>query len=120
MGVSCTLGAAMRGVKVRRRGLPRMATALTVAVAALAATGAPASASTHGARMRAFTPRLLPQVSLPSGLARRMAQFLPHAAGSLSLDSTQLFADPEDVTVNGVTYQMYLSVFMAPAAFDQA
>jgi hypothetical protein len=89
-------------------------------VAALAATGAPASASTHSPRLRAFTPRLLPSIALPRTLAQRMARFLPHAAGSLSLDSTQLFTDPADVTVNGVSYQMYLSVYTAPAAFDQA
>jgi hypothetical protein len=98
-----------------------MATVLTVAVAALAATGASASASTHGARMRVrpFTPRLLPSIALPGALAHRMAGILPHAAGSVSLDSIELFADPQDVTVNGVTYQMYLSAFTAPAAFDQ-
>jgi hypothetical protein len=84
---------------VRRGDFIRIATALTVAVAALAATGAPASASTRSPRMRAFTPRLLPSISLPGGLARRMARFLPHATGPLSLDSTQVFADPQGVTV---------------------
>jgi len=89
-------------------------------VATLAAAGAPASAATHSPRLRAFTPRLLPQIALPSSLARRMGRFLPHAAGSsLSLDSTELFSDPTDVTVNGVTYRMYLSAFTEPAAFDQ-
>ena len=104
---------------MRRTGITRIAAALAVAVAALAATGAPATAATHTARMRAFTPRLLPSVALPAGLARRMARFLPHTAGSLSLDSMQLYTDPESVTVNGVTYQMYLSAFTAPAAFGQ-
>jgi hypothetical protein len=92
---------------------------MTVAAAALAATGTPASASTQRPRMRAFTPRLLPSIALPAGLARRMAQFQPHAAAPLSLDSIELFADPSDVTVNGVTYQMYLAAFTQPAAFDQ-
>ncbi len=105
---------------MRRIRFTRMAAAMAVAAATLAATGAPATAATHAARMHAFTPRLLPAVSLPSVLARRMARFLPHAAGSLSLDSTQLYADPEDVTVNGVTYTLYLSAFNWPAAFDQA
>jgi len=104
---------------VRRGGFIRIATALTVAVAALAATGTPASASTQSPRMRAFTPRLLPSIALPAGLARRMARFQPHAAAPLSLDSIELFADPQDVTVNGVTYQMYLAAFTEPAAFDQ-
>jgi hypothetical protein len=99
-----------------------MAAVLTVAVAALAASGAPASASTHGAhmRVRAFTPRLLPSVALPGALAHRMAGLLPHATGSVSLDSIELFTDPQDVTVNGVTYQMYLSAFTSPPAFDEA
>jgi hypothetical protein len=97
-----------------------MATALAVAAIALAATGAPASASTHRARLRAFTPRLLPQLSLPGGLARRMTRLLPHATGPVSLDSTALFADPQDITVNGLTYQMYLSVFTQSPAFGVA
>jgi hypothetical protein len=97
-----------------------MATALAVAVIALTAAGAPASASTHRVRLRAFTPRLLPQVSLPGGLARRMARLLPHATGSVSLDSTDLFADPQDITVNGLTYQMYLAVFTQSPAFGVA
>jgi hypothetical protein len=104
---------------VARTGFTRIAAAAAVAAATLAAMGAPATAATHSARMHAFTPRLLPSVTLPGPLARRMARFLPHAAGTLSLDSTQLYADPEDVTVNGVTYHLYLSVFTAPAAFDQ-
>lgn len=105
---------------MRRRTVIRVATALTVAVAALAATGAQASASTHGMRLRAFTPRLLPQVSLPGALARRMSRLLPHATGSVSLDSTELFADPQDITVNGRTYQMYLDVFTQSPAFGVA
>jgi hypothetical protein len=105
---------------VRRRTFIRAATALTVAAATLAATGAQASASTHGMRLRPFTPRLLPQVSLPGGLARRMSRILPHATGSVSLDSTDLFADPQDITVNGRTYQMYLSVFTQSPAFGVA
>jgi hypothetical protein len=104
---------------VARTGFTRIAAALAVAAAALAATGAPAMAATHSARVQAFTPRLLPSIALPSALQRRMARFLPHAASSLSLDSTQLYADPESVTVNGVTYQLYLSAFTAPAAFGE-
>jgi len=104
---------------VRRRGFIRIATALAVATAALAAAGTPASASTQSPRMRAFTPRLLPSIALPAGLARRMARFQPHAAAPLSLDSIELFADPQDITVSGVTYQMYLAAFTEPAAFDQ-
>ncbi|HEY2869891.1 MAG TPA: hypothetical protein VGJ11_10285, partial [Gaiellales bacterium] len=104
---------------MRRGGFIRIATALTVALAAFAASGTPASASTRSPRMRAFTPRLLPSIALPGGLARRMARFQPHAAAPLSLDSIELFADPQDVTVNGVTYQMYLDAFTEPAAFDQ-
>jgi len=96
-----------------------MATALTVAAAVLAATGASASASTQSPRMRAFTPRLLPSIALPAGLARRMAHELPHAAAPLSLDSIELFADPQAVTVDGVTYHMYLDAYTEPAAFDQ-
>jgi hypothetical protein len=95
-----------------------MATAVTVSMAALCASGAQASASTHAVRLHAFTPRLLPQVALPSALAHRMARVLPHATGTASLDSRWLFADPQDVTVNGLTYQMYLSVFTEPPAFD--
>jgi hypothetical protein len=93
-----------------------MATALAVAAATLVAAGSPASA--HGLRVRPFTPRLLPQVALPSGLEHRMARLLPHAMAPASLDSRELFADPQDVTVNGITYQMYLSVFTEPPAFD--
>lgn len=104
---------------MRRGGFIRIATALSVAAAALAATGTPASASAHSPRMRAFTPRLLPSIALPAGLARRMARFQPHAAAPVSLDSIELFADPQDVTVNGVGYQMYLGAFTQPAAFDQ-
>ena len=104
---------------MRRGGFIKIATALTVAAAALAATGTPAAASTQSPRMRAFTPRLLPSIALPGGLARRMAHFQPHAAAPLSLDSIELFADPQNVTVNGVTYQMYLSAYTEPAAFDQ-
>jgi hypothetical protein len=104
---------------VRRTGFTRIAAALAVAAAALGATGAPASAATQHARMHAFTPRLLPSIALPSGLARRMAQFAPHAAAPLSLASTELLADPESVTVNGVTYQMYMSVFTSPPAFAE-
>ncbi|HEX5248493.1 MAG TPA: hypothetical protein VFW14_02380 [Gaiellales bacterium] len=104
---------------MRRGGFIRIATALTVAVAVLAATGASASASTQRPRMRAFTPRLLPSIALPAGLARRMTHELPHAAAPLSLDSIELFADPQAVTVNGITYQMYLDAYTEPAAFDQ-
>ena len=104
---------------MRRGGFIRIATALAVAVSVLAATGASASAATQAPRMRAFTPRLLPSVALPGGLARRMAHELPHAAAPLSLDSIELFADPQAVTVNGVTYQMYLDAYTEPAAFDQ-
>ena len=69
--------------------------------------------------MRAFTPRLLPSIALPGGLARRMAHELPRAAAPLSLDSIELFADPQAITQNGVTYQMYLDAYTEPAAFDQ-
>jgi hypothetical protein len=96
-----------------------LAVPCNVALTALAATGAPASAAAQHARTHAFTPRLLPSVALPSGLARRIDRFLPHATAPLSLDSTELFADPQGVTVNGVTYEMFLSLFTSPPAFDQ-
>jgi hypothetical protein len=96
-----------------------LAVPCNVALTALAATGAPASAAAQHARTHAVTPRLLPSVALPSGLARRIDRFLPHATTPLSLDSTELFADPQGVTVNGVTYEMFLSRFTSPPAFDQ-
>src|SRR5204863_1220794 len=57
-------------------------------------------------------------VALPSGLGHRMARLLPHATAPASLESRELFSDPQDVTVNGVTYRMYVSVFTEPPAFD--
>jgi hypothetical protein len=96
-----------------------VATAVAVAAVTFAAAGTPASASAHRLRLRPFTPRLLPQVALPSALAHRTARLLPHATAPASLESRELFADPQDIAVNGVTYQMYLSVFTEPPAFDE-
>jgi hypothetical protein len=103
---------------VRRTGFIRMAGALAIAAVTLAATGAPASAARVHARTRMFTPPLLRSIAPQGAVAGRLARFLPHAS-TVSLASTLLFADPQDVTVNGVTYQMYLSAETAPAAFDE-
>ena len=65
---------------MRRGGFIRIATALTVAAAALAATGTPALASAHSPRMRAFTPRLLPSIALPAGLDDCSPPLILHVA----------------------------------------
>ncbi len=96
----------------------RFAAAVAIAGAALAATGAPATAATHPSRRVEFSPRLLASLAPKAGLLHRMAALLPGTAAP-SLASMSLFADPVDVTVNGVTYQMDVSAQTAPAAFDQ-
>jgi hypothetical protein len=65
-----------------------------------------------------FTPRMLAAMAPRGGLLHRMAALLPGTAGP-SLASLTLFSDPANVTVNGVTYRMALSVQNLPAALDQ-
>jgi hypothetical protein len=103
---------------VRRIGFIRFATALAVAAAALAATGAPASAAARPSRAVMFTPRMLAAMAPKGGLLHRMAALLPGAA-TPSLSSLALFSDEIPVTVNGVTYRMDMSVENPPVAFDQ-
>jgi hypothetical protein len=104
---------------VRRIGLKRFAAALAVAGAALAAAGAStAGAATHSPRAAMFTPRMLASMAPKGGLLQRMAGYLP-GASAVSLDNLELFTDPVNVTVNGVTYRMTMSAESPPVAFDQ-
>jgi hypothetical protein len=77
-----------------------------------------ASAATRPQRAVMFTPRMLAAMAPKAGLLHRMAAFLPGAAGP-DVSSLALFTDPVTVTVNGVSYQMSLSVQNPPAAFDE-
>ena len=104
----------MRGI-----GLRRFATALAVAGAALAAAGAStAAAATHSPRAVMFTPRMLASMAPKGGLLHRMAGYLP-GASTVSLENLELFSDPVNVTVNGITYRMTMSAENPPVAFDQ-
>ncbi|HEY3765977.1 MAG TPA: hypothetical protein VGL44_12540 [Gaiellales bacterium] len=96
----------------------RFAAAVVIAATALAATGATAAAATHPSRRVEFSPRLLASLAPNAGLLHRMAALLPGTAAP-SLASISLFADPVDVTVSGVSYQMDVSAETAPVAFDQ-
>lgn len=102
---------------MRRIGFIRAATALAVAAAALAATGAPASAASRP-RVEMFTPRMLARMAPKGGVLHRMAALMPGAT-TLNLASLALFSDPTTVTVDGVSYQMGVSAYDLPAAFDQ-
>lgn len=105
----------MRGISSRR-----FVTTLAVAGAAIAVAGAPtASAATHSPRTVMFTPRMLASMAPKGGLLHRMAGFLP-GASTVSLANMELFSDPVNVTVNGITYHMTMSVENPPVAFDQA
>ena len=104
----------MRGI-----GSRRFAAALAVAGAAFAAAGtSPATAATHSPRTAMFTPRMLATMAPKGGLLHRMAGYLP-GASTVSLANLELFTDPVNVTVNGITYQMTMSVENPPVAFDQ-
>lgn len=104
----------MRGI-----GSRRFATALAVAGAAFAAAGASAAAAaTHSPRAVMFTPRMIASMAPKGGLLHRMAGYLP-GASTVSLENLELFSDPVDVTVNGITYHMTMSASNPPAAFDQ-
>ncbi len=102
---------------MHRIGALRVATALAMTGAALAAGGTPAQAA-RPSRAAVFTPRMLAALAPRGGLLHRMAALLPGAAAP-SLASLALFSDPTNVTVNGVTYRMVLSVQNLPAALDQ-
>ncbi len=102
---------------MRRIRALRVATGLAAAGATLV-TGAPATAATHPSRSVMFTPRVLAAMAPRGGLLHRMAALLPGTAAP-SLASLALFSDPANVTVNGVTYRMTLSVQNLPAALDQ-
>ena len=104
----------MRGI-----GLTRFATALAVAGAALAAAGtSSAGAATHPPRAVMFTPRMLASMAPKGGLLQRMAGYLP-GASTVNLENLELFSDPVNVTVNGITYRMTMSAESPPVAFDQ-
>jgi hypothetical protein len=102
---------------VRRIRALRVATALAIAGATLTASGSPALAA-RPAHAAMFTPRMLAAMAPRGGLLHRMATLLPGTEAP-SLASLALFSDPANVTVNGVTYRMALSVQNLPAAFDQ-
>jgi hypothetical protein len=90
-----------------------------VAAAALAASDAsPAAAATHSPRAVMFTPRMLASMAPKGGLLHRMAGYLP-GASTVSLDNLELFSDPVDVTVDGITYRMTMSASNPPVAFDE-
>jgi hypothetical protein len=104
---------------VRGIGSRRFAAALAVAGAAFAAAGtSPATAATHSPRAVMYTPRMLASMAPKGGLLHRMAGYLP-GASTVSLANLELFTDPVNVTVNGITYQMTMSVENPPVAFDQ-
>jgi hypothetical protein len=104
---------------VRGIGLRRVAAALAVAGAALAAAGtATAGAATHSPRAAMFTPRMLASMAPKGGLLQRMAGLLP-GASTVSLENLELFTDPVNVTMNGITYRMTMSADSPPVAFDQ-
>jgi hypothetical protein len=104
---------------VRGIGSRRFVTALAVAGAAFAVAGtSTAAAATQPPRTVMFTPRMLASMAPKGGLLRRMAGFLP-GASPVSLASLQLFSDPVNVTMNGITYQMTMTVESPPVAFDQ-
>jgi hypothetical protein len=99
--------------------MKRFATTLVVAGAALAAAGAStAAAATHSRRTETFTPRALATLAPAGGLLHRMAGFFP-GASSVDLANLELFTDPVPVTVNGITYQMTMSVENLPVSFDE-
>jgi hypothetical protein len=104
---------------VRGIGLRRFAAALALAGAAFAAAGtSTAGAATHTPRTAIFTPRMLASMAPKGGLVQRMAGYLP-GASTVSLENLELFTDPVNVTVNGITYRMTLNVENPPVAFDQ-
>jgi hypothetical protein len=65
-----------------------------------------------------FTPRMLASMAPKGGLLQRMAGYLP-GASTFSLENLELFTDPVNVTVNGITYRMTMSAESPPVAFDQ-
>jgi hypothetical protein len=104
---------------VRRMGTTRIATAMVVAGTLLLAAGtSEAVAATHSPRTVMFTPRTLAAMAPKGGLLHRMAGLLP-GASTVDLANLELFSDPVPVTVNGVTYQMTMSVENLPVAFDE-
>jgi hypothetical protein len=107
------------GGNVRDIGSRRVATALAVAgtVFAVAATST-AAAATHPPRTAIFTPRMLASLAPRGGLLHRMAGLLP-GASTFDLANMELTSDPVNVTVNGITYRMTMSVVNLPVAFDQ-